>query len=57
MMKHKKIHLLGKKFLASAALTAGLGIIVLLAIPVCLFLGLIGIIWTATDTILKVLDR
>lgn len=56
-MKHNKIYLLGKKLLANATLVVGLGIIALLAIPAGLFLGLIGMIWTATDTILKVLDR
>ena len=56
MMKHKKMHLPGKKLLANATLAVGLGIIALLAIPACLFLGLIGIIWSAADAALKTLD-
>lgn len=56
-MKQLITYLLGKKFLANATLTVGLGIIALLAIPACLFLGLIGFIWNLTDVVLKVLDR
>ena len=57
MMENNRMHLLGKKFLTNAILAVGLGSVALLAIPACLFLGLIGIIWSATDTVLKVLDR
>lgn len=57
MMKHKKMYLPGKKLLANATLAVGLGIIALLAIPACLFLGLIGMIWSLTDVVLKMLDR
>ena len=57
MKKNELNHPRGKKFLANTVLTAALGIIALLAIPACLFLGLIGIVWGAADTVLKALDR
>ena len=57
MKKNKMNHPRGKKFLANTVLTAALGIIALLAIPACLFLGLIGIVWSAADAVLKVLDH
>lgn len=57
MMKNKRNHPRGKILLSNAILAVALGIIGLLAIPACLFIGLIGIVWSAADAILKVLDR
>ena len=57
MMKNRRNHLWGKKFLADAILAVGLGIIALLAIPACLFIGLIGIVWSAADAVMRLLDR
>lgn len=57
MMKHKKNYPYGKKFLEHTVLAVALGIIALLAIPACLFVGLIGIVWSAADMVLKALTR
>ena len=57
MKKNKRNHPRGKNILANAILAVALGIIVLLAIPACFFVGLIGIVWSAADVVLKVLDR
>lgn len=57
MKKNKMNHPRGKNILANAILAVALGIIGLLAIPSCLFISLIGIVWSAADAVLKVLDR
>ena len=57
MMKNKRDYPRRKKVLANAIVAIDLGIIALLAIPACLFIGLIGIVWKAADAVLKVLDR
>lgn len=57
MKIRERNHLRGRKILANAILAVALGIIVLLAIPACLFVGLIGIVWNGADAVLKVLDR
>ncbi|MBQ6839751.1 MAG: hypothetical protein IJO45_03565 [Oscillospiraceae bacterium] len=46
-----------KNILAKVILAVALGIIALLVIPACLFIGLIGIVWSAADAVLKVLDH
>ena len=57
MKKDKRNHPRRKKSLANAVLAVALGIIALLAIPACLFLGLIELVWSAADAVLKALDR
>lgn len=57
MKKIKRDNPRGKKFLANAILAVALGIIALLAIPACLIIGAIGIVWSAADAVLNILDR
>ena len=57
MKKNKMNHPRRKNILAKVILAVALGIIALLAIPACLLIGLIGIVWSAADAVLKVLDH
>lgn len=57
MKKNKLNHPRRKNILAKVILAVALGIIALLAIPACLFIGLIGIVWSTADAVLKVLDH
>lgn len=45
------------KWASSAVSFSGLAVILLLAIPVCLLLGLIGCIWSVTDKLVRVIDH
>ena len=57
MKKNKMNHTRRKNILAKVILAVALGIIALLAIPARLFIGLIGIVWSTADAVLKVLDH
>ena len=56
-MKHNRIHFLGKKFLANAAMMVGLGITVLLAIPTLLLIGAFSLVWSATDRVIRWVEK
>lgn len=53
--KTKKRHSIEK--LCSLIMYISLAIIVILAIPMCLFLGLIIVVWSVADKIVKVLQK
>lgn len=44
-------------FLCSAIMYLALAIIVLLAIPMCLLLGVIAGVWTITDKLIRVIEH
>ena len=46
-----------KSALSAIVLCLTLLLIGILAIPACIFVGLIGTVWSMSDTVLKALDR
>lgn len=45
------------QFICSVILYMALTVIVLLGIPVCLLLGVIGVVWAVADRMIRVIER